>query len=110
VGDNGTILVTKDGGTTWNPGVIAAPFGTFDGITFTDVTFGTVKQVAVSTEPVTHSKVLVSTDGGAVFRVQDSGTGNTLNSVAYVRETAHGWVSGENGTIRSNDPNAGAHC
>jgi photosystem II stability/assembly factor-like uncharacterized protein len=106
VGDSGAIWVTKDGGTTWNPGVIAAPSGTFDNVTLTDVAFPTANRVAITTDPDffanNHSQVLLSYDGGAVAYPQNSGTTNTLNSVAYVRGTTNGWVSGENGTIRTN--------
>jgi photosystem II stability/assembly factor-like uncharacterized protein len=103
VGDGGVIWMTKDGGTTWNPGVIAAPFGTYDNVTLTDVAFPTAGLVAISTEPVSGNRsVLVSPNGGAVFYPQSSGTTNTLNSVAYARGTKNGWVSGENGTIRTN--------
>ncbi|MCW2634207.1 MAG: hypothetical protein JWQ99_574 [Blastococcus sp.] len=112
VGDSGTVWVTTDGGTNWNPGVIAAPSGTFDSTTLTDVTFPTSSRVAVSTEEVGdgHSKVLVSTNGGAVLNVQDSRTSATANSVAYPRGRNAGWITGEGGFIRSNDPNAGAGC
>jgi Photosynthesis system II assembly factor YCF48 len=89
VGENGTILLTTDGGATWqkrDSGVSADLYG----VHFTDPTHGW----AVGD----NGTILLTTDGGATGQKRDSGVSAPLYRVHFTDPT-HGWAVGDSGTI-----------
>ncbi len=89
VGDGGTIVSTRDGGTTWT----AQPSNTtqnLQAVVFSDGTHGWA---------VGDGGTIVSTqDGGATWTAQPSNTTQNLRAVAFADGT-HGWAVGDGGTI-----------
>ena len=128
VGVRAPIVATRIGGKTWvkqnshmldttpnGADFVDSTHGWAVGEPFTDVSFPTANRVAVTAEADQNVdgspfQVLVSSNGGAVLYPQSSGSSLTLNSVACPRGSASGWASGENGTIQSSNPYAGAGC
>ena len=87
VGDLGTILVTSDGGATWD----AQRSGTtnhLNAVSFTDAAHGwAVGDLGT---------ILVTSDGGATWGAQDSGVWQRLNGVTFT-DSSHGWAVGGSG-------------
>jgi hypothetical protein len=75
VGDNGTIVNTTNGGTTWNPQTSGT--GQFlIGVEFTDATTGwAVGRLGT---------ILHTTNGGTTWNPQTSGTSNDLQGVEFL--------------------------
>ncbi len=92
VGENGTLLVTSNGGATWT-GQFALTVEHFLGVDF---------PVNASTGYAVGGKgvVLKTTNGGSSWVVQLSGTFVDLLDVDFPVDAAIGWVVGRNGTIR----------
>ena len=89
VGNQGTMILTTDGGENWslqNSGTA----NTLNAVCFTDVNTGwTVGQVGL---------ILHTGNGGIDWITQNSGTSNNLQSVFFI-DTNIGWVVGSNGSI-----------
>ena len=86
VGTDGTILRTADGGATW-ASQWPVYYYTFFGVSFTDDKIGTVVganfTMAASEYPygADGARILRTTDGGATWKPQSSGTTNWLWAV-----------------------------
>lgn len=99
VGDNGTIIGTADGGTTWS----SIPGGTTSHLR--DVHFNDLNSGCVVGD---GGLILVTTDGGVSWSVQSSNVTTTLYGVCYAG-TAPGFIVGGepvtsgNGTILRTD-------
>ena len=89
VGDNGTILVTSNGGATWT-GQASGTANLLWSVTFTDASHGW----AVGA----NGTILATSNGGATWTAQSSGTAQTLLGVAFT-DASHGWAVGNAGTI-----------
>jgi len=89
VGDDGVVLATSDGGTTWQAQRSGAT-DRINSIQFIDAQRGW----AVGDE----GAVLATSDGGANWQAQRSGPTDLLNSVQYV-DAQHGWAVGGNGAV-----------
>ncbi len=89
VGDEGTILATRDGGANWQAQRIGAE-GWLSSVHFVNATTGW----AVGEDGI----ILATRDGGATWQAQRSGTTSRLQSVHFVDATA-GWAVGRDGTI-----------
>ena len=89
MGENGTILRTTDGGTTWNSQTSGTTVR-LEGVSFTDSNNGT----AVGD----NGTILRTTDGGTTWNSQISGTTNNLNSVSFI-DSDNGTAVGYDGTI-----------
>ncbi len=89
VGNNGTILVTNNGGTTWTAQTSGTTFG-LASVYFSSSTQGW----AVGQNGI----ILVTNNGGTTWTAQTSGTTQLLTKVKFVSNT-QGWVIGFNGTI-----------
>ena len=89
VGENGTILRTTDGGTTWNSQTSGTTVR-LEGVSFTDSNNGT----AVGD----NGTILRTTSGGTTWNSQISGTTNNLNSVSFI-DSDNGTAVGYDGTI-----------
>jgi photosystem II stability/assembly factor-like uncharacterized protein len=87
VGANGTILNAVNQGDNWTGGGVKRAL---KGVYFANTTTGWI----VGADGV----ILKTTDGGASWAQQTSGTSVTLHGV-YFRSTTLGWVTGENGVI-----------
>ena len=89
VGDNGTILATKDGGANW----LQQASGTVNrlyGVTFISATQGW----AVGNS----GTILATNNGGANWNLQVSGVSNRFYHIAFVSQT-HSWAVGLDGII-----------
>ncbi|MGH7496475.1 MAG: YCF48-related protein [bacterium] len=89
VGTSGTIIVSRDGGQTWE----AQMSGTTSALTsvrFIDAARGWVVGV--------DGTILATHDGGQTWQAQASRTTNRLRSVHFINRTT-GWVAGGNGMI-----------
>ena len=89
VGDDGVVLATGDGGTTWQAQDSGARLR-INSIQFIDAQRGW----AVGDE----GTVLATSDGGANWQAQRSGTTELLNSVQFV-DAQRGWAVGGNGAV-----------
>ena len=93
-GDNGTILKTADGGTTWVKKTTPTT-NALNAIKFSDANNG----LAAGASGI----ILRSTDGGETWVVQSSGTARTLWAVGALG-TGFGFIGGDLGTLlRSGD-------
>jgi photosystem II stability/assembly factor-like uncharacterized protein len=98
VGEDGTLLATKDGGTHWGA-QSSGTTSTLRGVKFVDALHGW----AVGDS----GAVLATKDGGAHWGAQRSRTTNLLASVDFV-DHSHGWAVGDAGTIQATK-DGGAH-
>ena len=90
-GDNGTLLHTTDGGTTWVPQTSGTPAD------LTSLHFlPDGKQGWVAGD---NGTLLHTTDGGATWAPQTSGTLVSLTSLLFLPDGKQGWVAGRNGTL-----------
>ena len=88
-GDDGRILRTTNGGTTWVSQTSGTVWSLY-GVSFTDANAGTV---------VGHKgTILRTTDGGARWVSQTSGTDNWLHAVCFT-DANTGTAVGDGGTI-----------
>ncbi|MFZ3326179.1 MAG: YCF48-related protein, partial [Methylocella sp.] len=89
VGEEGTILATRDGGASWK----AQQSGTGNrlyGVHFADAQTGWAVGEG--------GTILATRDGGASWKAQQSGTGNFLTGVHFA-DAQTGWAVGDGGTI-----------
>ena len=82
VGNSGTILTTKDGGTNWRAQGSGTP-QRLSSVYFTNERQGWAVGAI--------GKILATTDGGATWSAQDSGTSESLLSVYFINER-QGWT------------------
>lgn len=88
-GENGTIMKTTDGGSTWNISN-SGTSQTLRAIFFVDSTYGWACG--------DQGTLIATSDSGATWVPQNSGTTNTLTGVEFVNVTT-GWVVGINSTL-----------
>jgi photosystem II stability/assembly factor-like uncharacterized protein len=88
-GDNGTILVTYDGGQTWHL--------QYEGVTDNLRSLAVLDAMTVWIAG-DNGMVLHTTNGGTSWTEQSSGTLNGLNSIFFLDAT-HGWAAGDAKTI-----------
>lgn len=93
VGDNGTVIATKDGGKHWqrqssNTGVW------LNRVHFSDSRHGWAAGL--------YGSIIATTDGGQHWQPQDSNTQEWLNAVRFI-DNLQGWAVGENGAIMATD-------
>jgi len=98
VGEDGTILATKDGGTHWSS-QSSGTTSTLRGVKFVDALHGW----AVGDT----GTILATKDGGAHWSAQRARTTNLLASVDFV-DHSHGWAVGDTGTMLATK-DGGAH-
>lgn len=89
VGNNGQIIRTTDGGTTWF-NQVSGTTAHLRGVTFTDANHGSASGQS--------GTILRTTDGGTTWTPQTSGTTKHLYVMAFT-DLNSGWVVGEGGTI-----------
>lgn len=91
VGGNGLILMTNDGGQSWQP--------------LTSNTAAQLNAIAMLTDGQRgwtvgdNGTILVTNDGGQSWLPQASGTQASLTAVTMLEDGRHGWVLGGDGTI-----------
>jgi len=98
-----SMLATTDGGATWN--VQSSGDSAFlTAVTFSDATHGwavgaTLNRKATGVANLlADGAIVATTDGGATWTAQSSGTTESLTGVVFV-DAKHGWVVGSSGTI-----------
>lgn len=89
VGNAGAILVSSDGGLTWQTQLSGTEADLY-GVSFSDATHGWVVGAG--------GTVLATTDAGAHWTSQQSNTNAALWSVHFA-DTSHGWAVGSGGAI-----------
>jgi photosystem II stability/assembly factor-like uncharacterized protein len=90
VGDSGTVILSNDGGSSWDNVSIPTSFDHFYSIDFAD-----------------NDRGVIAGQDGAVFETSDGGltwvispnTGLTTFFKAYVTNSYRGWLGGDQGTI-----------
>ena len=109
VGDEGTILATTDGGAHWvaqtsgtSPSLVTGLRPELKSVSFTDSSHGWA--VGGDYDSGDVSPILATTDGGAHWVAQTSGTTEGLASVFFT-DSSHGWAVG-GGIILAFDPTA----
>ena len=98
VGYYGTILLSEDGGTKWEP-VSSGTKELLVSLSFPDAGHGWVVG--------SNGTILATSDGGRTWKPQVSGTSNYLFGVCFVNPQK-GWIVGEAGTILHTQ-DGGAH-
>jgi photosystem II stability/assembly factor-like uncharacterized protein len=93
VGDY-AIVITSDGGVTWNPTFQNLAY-LFNSVYFTSINIG---YAVGSTLPGTDSPILKTINGGLTWDTLSSGTANILFSVFFMN-TDTGYIVGSTGTI-----------
>jgi len=89
VGNNGTIIITTDGGINWSSQT-SGTSNSLNSVFFTDEYNGwVVGQSGI---------ILYTSDGGTYWNVQTSNTSNNLQTVYFI-DANNGWAAGGNGTI-----------
>ena len=110
---NGIVLRTTDGGTTWKALLSDSPYKSFRGVSFISKNSGyIVGQGVHSDNDTTNAVILRTSDGGASWSSQPSGTKNSLLAVNFIN-TNRAVVVGDNellqttngGEVWNNDPN-----
>jgi hypothetical protein len=94
VGEGGTILATRDGGTTWAPRTTGTK-KTLDGVHFTN---SQVADPHAGWAVGEGGTILATRDGGTTWALQKSGTDENLLSVHFA-DPRTGWAVGGGGTI-----------
>jgi photosystem II stability/assembly factor-like uncharacterized protein len=98
VGETGKIVATTNGGTTWATQTLPTTFdsvpATFDSVDFTAVSF--VNATDGWAVGRTTGLILATTDGGATWTAQTSGTTASLYGVSFANST-DGWAVGTGG-------------
>lgn len=89
VGGAGTIVATKDGGTSWAAQTSGTTYSLFD-VTFVDADRGWAVGGA--------GTILSTTDGGVTWTAQSSGTSTTFQAVTFP-DAMCGWAVGGLGVI-----------
>lgn len=89
VGNNGTILVTYDGGTNWNPQT-GNTAENLNSVSFTNHTNGWIAGA--------NGTILNTEDGGDVWNFQTSGVAAELKCISF-NDYSHGWAVGEGEVI-----------
>ncbi len=90
VGDNGAIVATRDGGTSWNIEQSSTLGEVLTAVHFVDNRHGWIVGW--------NGTILTTSDGGAQWHRQNSGTSANLIDVDFV-DARHGWITTVDGTL-----------
>jgi hypothetical protein len=91
VGEDGTILATKNGGETWQ----AQTSGTTKSLYSVQFAADGQRGWAVGQD----GTILATKNGGETWQAQTSGTTKSLSSVQFAADGQRGWAVGQDGTI-----------
>ena len=91
VGDRGTVLATRDGGSTWT----AQPSGISDELHDVHFAGDGLRGWATGTQ----RRVIATNDGGKTWSQTSVGTGDALHSLFFLDEGLKGWAVGDGGKV-----------